>query len=364
MALTRLSLTNFRSYADALIAPGPGLVVLTGENGAGKTNILEAVSLLSPGRGLRGASLGEMARSDGPGGFAVAARLDIPLPSREGSSVDIGTGTIPSAPERRQVRINGAPASATSLAEWLSILWLTPAMDRLFLEGASGRRRFLDRLVLALAPDHAMHSARYEAAMRARNKLLADAAPADPAWIGALEARMAEHGAAIAAARAAAVDALAERLAQAPEGPFARAGLRLDGWATGDLANDLAHGRARDAAAGRTLAGPHRTDLAVTHLGKNQPAELCSTGEQKALLLGLVLAHADLVAERSGRRPILLLDEVAAHLDPSRRAALFARLANAGGQVWMTGTERSPFEAVGEATWLTVADGTITASDR
>ena len=175
---------------------------------------------------------------------------------------------------------------------------------------------------------------------------------------------MAEHGAVIAAARAAAVDALAERLAQAPEGPFARAGLRLEGWTTGDLANDLAHGRARDAAAGRTLAGPHRTDLAVTHLGKNQPAELCSTGEQKALLLGLVLAHADLVAERSVRRPILLLDEVAAHLDPSRRAALFARLADAGGQVWMTGTERSSFEAVGEATWLTVADGTITASDR
>lgn len=396
--LARLSLTNFRSYADALIAPGPGLVVLTGENGAGKTNVLEAVSLLSPGRGLRGASLGEVARSDGPGGFAVAARLSTlspqrgegwgegerasserptsqdnrglstpspnPLPAGERAYVELGTGTVASAPERRQVRINGAPASATSLAEWLSILWLTPAMDRLFLEGASGRRRFLDRLVLALAPDHAMHSARYEAAMRARNKLLADAAPADPAWIGALEARMAEHGGAIAAARAAAVDALAERLGQAPEGPFARAGLRLDGWTAGDLANDLAHGRARDASAGRTLAGPHRTDLAVTHLGKNQPAELCSTGEQKALLLGLVLAHADLVAERSGRRPILLLDEVAAHLDPSRRAALFARLADTGGQVWMTGTERSPFEAVDEATWLTVAGGTVTASDR
>jgi len=389
--ITRLSLSNFRSYTDALITPGPGLIMLTGENGAGKTNVLEAVSLLSPGRGLRGAALGEMARSDGPGGFAVAARLSVPLPGREGlgvgaaagghgagregslrspthpqplpcreGSVELGTGTLAAAPERRQVRINGAAASATSLAEWVSILWLTPAMDRLFLEGASGRRRFLDRLVLALAPDHAMHAARYEAAMRARNKLLAEEGTPDPAWLTALEARMTEHGAAIAAARGAAVSALAERLALAPEGPFARAGLRLDGWTEGDLAQQLAHGRARDAAAGRTLAGPHRTDLLVTHLGKGQPAERCSTGEQKALLLGLVLAHADLVAERSGRRPILLLDEVAAHLDPSRRAALFERLAGAGGQVWMTGTEPSLFAAIGSgASRLAVAGGRV-----
>ena len=363
MAIARLSLTNFRSYADALITPGPGLVVLTGENGAGKTNVLEAVSLLSPGRGLRGAALSEMARSDGPGGFGVAARLAIPLPPREGG-IELGTGTLASAPERRQVRINGAAASATSLAEWVSILWLTPAMDRLFLEAASGRRRFLDRLVLALAPDHAMHAARYEAAMRARNKLLGDERAPDSAWLTALEARMAEHGAAIADARAATVSALSERLALAPEGPFARAGLALDGWTGGDLAAELSQGRARDAAAGRTLAGPHRTDLAVTHLGKGQPAELCSTGEQKALLLGIVLAHADLVADRAGRRPILLLDEVAAHLDRSRRSALFERLARSGGQVWMTGTERAPFEAIGEASWLNVAEGEIRASDR
>jgi DNA replication and repair protein RecF len=349
--LSRLSLTSFRSYADALIAPGPGFVVLTGENGAGKTNILEAVSLLSPGRGLRGAALGEMAQSDGPGGFGVAARL---------GDVELGTGTTAGAPERRQVRINGASASATSLAEWLSILWLTPAMDRLFLEGASGRRRFLDRLVLALGPDHAMHSARYEAAMRARNKLLAEDGPPDVSWLSALEARMAEHGAAIAAARAAAVEALAGRLALAPEGPFARAGLRLDGWTTGDLVQELAQGRGRDAAAGRTLAGPHRTDLVVTHLGKSQAAERCSTGEQKALLLGIVLAHADLVAERSGRRPVLLLDEVAAHLDPSRRAALFGRLAASDGQVWMTGTEPSLFSGIaGESAFFHIADGTI-----
>ena len=351
MALTRLSLTNFRSYPDALIAPGPGFVVLTGENGAGKTNVLEAVSLLSPGRGLRGAGLGEMARSDGPGGFGVAARL---------GDAELGTGSLPSAPERRQVRINGAPASATSLAEWLSILWLTPAMDRLFLEGASGRRRFLDRLVLALAPDHAMQSARYEAAMRARNKLLAGDGPPDAGWLSALEARMAEHGTAIAAARTVTVAALAERLTLAPEGPFARAGLRLEGWTDGNLAADLAQGRGRDAAAGRTLAGPHRTDLLVTHLGKSQPATSCSTGEQKALLLGIVLAHADLVAERAERRPILLLDEVAAHLDPSRRAALFERLAASGGQVWMTGTEPSLFNGISVAgSHFHVAEGAI-----
>jgi DNA replication and repair protein RecF len=350
MALTRLSLADFRSYADALVEPGPGMILLTGENGAGKTNVLEAVSLLSPGRGLRGASLSEMARSGGGGGFAVASRL---------GDVEIGTGTEPRAPERRQVRINGASASATSLSEWLSVLWLTPAMDRLFQEGAGGRRRFLDRLVLALEPGHAVHAARYEAAMRARNKLLAEEGPRDEAWLSALEARMAEHGAAVASARTAAVGLLSERLADAPEGPFARAGLALEGGGE-DLALELARGRARDAAAGRTLAGPHRTDFAVTHLEKRQPAGLCSTGEQKALLLSIVLAHADLVAERSGRRPVLLLDEVAAHLDPRRRAALFGRLEASGGQVWMTGTEAGLFGEVGQgATRLEVVDGAI-----
>ena len=351
MTLTRLALSEFRSYPDALIEPGAGLIVLFGENGAGKTNVLEAVSLLSPGRGLRGAALGEMARRGGGGGFAIAARLD---------DVDIGTGTLAASPERRQVRINAAGASATSLGEWLSILWLTPAMDRLFQEGASGRRRFLDRLVLALEPGHAVHAARYEAAMRARNKLLAEERP-DADWLSALEARMVEHGSALAEARRLTVDALAARLAGAPEGPFARAGLALEGGAE-DLAAALAAGRARDAAAGRTLAGPHRTDLAVTHLGKDQPAASCSTGEQKALLLGIVLAHADLVADRVGRRPVLLLDEVAAHLDPRRRGALFERLEASGGQVWMTGTEASLFEAVGPgATRLHVADGAIRA---
>lgn len=357
MPLTRLTLTDFRSYAASTLAPGAGFVVLTGENGAGKTNVLEAVSLLSPGRGLRGAALSDMARSDGPGGHGIAARL---------GDVDVGTGALATAPERRQVRINGAPASANALSEWLSVLWVTPAMDRLFSEPASGRRRFFDRLVLALEPRHAHHSARYEAAMRARNKLLAEPADdfgagADPAWLTALEAGMAEHGTAIAQARARTLAALGEGLAAQREGPFARAGLALAGWRSDGedaLRAELKAGRGRDAAAGRTLAGPHRSDLLVTHLGKGQPADRASTGEQKALLLGIVLAHADLVAERVGRRPILLLDEVAAHLDPLRRAALFARL-QTGGQVWMTGTERSLFAGIGEATWFDVADGRI-----
>jgi DNA replication and repair protein RecF len=352
--LARLSLSDFRSYADALIAPGPGFVVLTGENGAGKTNILEAVSLLAPGRGLRRAALSEMARDGGAGGFSVAAQL---VESVDGNdSVSIGTGTAPSAPERRLVRVNGAQAAATALADWISILWLTPAMDRLFVEGAGNRRRFLDRLVLALHPGHAVQTVRYEAAMRARTKLLTGDAPADPAWLGALEAQMAEHGAAVAEARLETVAALAERLALAPEGPFARAGLSIEGGEPGDLAA----WRARDAAAGRALIGPHRQDLIVTHLGKDQPAERCSTGEQKALLLGIVLAHADLVAERAGRRPILLLDEVAAHLDPRRRAALFERLDHAGGQVWMTGTEDVLFEALpASASRFKIADAMI-----
>jgi DNA replication and repair protein RecF len=366
MAISRLSLSAFRSYADAVVAPGPNFVILTGENGAGKTNLLEAVSLLAPGRGLRGATLAEMARRDGPGGFAVSARISH-APSGEGA-VDIGTGTVATAPDRRQVRINGAPAAANSLSEWLSVLWLTPAMDRLFVEGASGRRRFLDRLVLALVPGHAAHATRYDAAMRARNKLLAAPSPRDEAWLSALEARMVEHGAALAEARAETVALLADRLAAAPEGPFARAGLALDGGDEPDLARTLALGRERDAAAGRTLAGPHRSDLVVTHLGKpalgggkaGQPAALCSTGEQKALLIGLVLGHADLVADRAGRRPILLLDEVSAHLDPSRRTALFDRLGASEGQVWMTGTERALFAGIGPAaTWLDVANGAV-----
>jgi len=338
--IRRLVLTDFRNHADLALEPGPGFVVLHGENGAGKTNVLEAVSLLAPGRGLRGAPLTEVARRNGPGGFGVAARL--------ADDTDLATGTLAAQPERRVVRVNGAAATAASLAERLSVLWLTPATDRLFVEGPGERRRFLDRLVLALDPAHGVHAARYEAAMRQRNRLLTaerDGGPAaDPAWLAGLEARMAEHGAALAGARETVVRHLSERLADQPQGPFARAGLMLEGW-TGSaisLGQALAASRLRDAAAGRALVGPHRADLIVSHLDKGVPAALASTGEQKALLVGLILAHAGLVADRAGRAPVLLLDEVAAHLDPGRRAALFERLAGRG-QVWVTGTEDALF---------------------
>lgn len=346
--VSRLALTEFRSYAEASLEPAPGFVLLFGHNGAGKTNVLEAVSLLTPGRGLRGAALSDMARQGGTGAFAVSAKL---------GDVDIGTGTLATAPERRQVRINGAPASVNSLSEWLSVLWLTPAMDRLFSGTAGERRRFLDRLVLALEPAHAYHSTRYDAAMRARNKLLADDQQ-DEAWLGSLEAAMAEHGVAVAEARARTVQALEGALTSTPDDVFARPAISLSGWVAADLASTLRTNRSRDAAAGRATDGPHRQDLAVIHRAKNMPADRCSTGEQKALLLGLVLAHAELVAQRRGSPPILLLDEVAAHLDPSRRQALFARL-ESRGQVWMTATEAELFEGIGEASRFHVEPGQI-----
>ncbi len=342
--LSRLVLTDFRNHEALTLTPGAGFVVLTGANGAGKTNVLEAVSLLAPGRGLRRAALSQVARSDGPGGFGVAATL--------ADGVELATGTLASAPERRVVRVNGAAANAGALAERLAVLWLTPAMDRLFTDTASERRRFLDRLTLALEPAHARHTARYDAAMRDRNRLLADAAP-DGDWLAALEAQMAQHGGALDAARHRTVAALDAALAEQPAGELPRARLALEGW-SGDaaaLADALRSGRARDAAAGRTLAGPHRVDLAVTHVDKARPAATASTGEQKALLLAVVLAHAELVAGQVGRAPLLLLDEVAAHLDPARRAALFRRLEPLG-QTWMTGTEPALFSAIGTATTI------------
>ncbi|WP_028968721.1 DNA replication/repair protein RecF [Sphingomonas sp. URHD0057] len=348
MPVSRLALTDFRSYPSALIEPGPGFVLLFGENGAGKTNVLEAVSLLTPGRGLRGAALSEMARQGGDGAFAVAAKL---------GDTDIGTGTLPSTPERRQVRINGAPAAVNSLSEWLSVLWLTPAMDRLFSGSAGDRRRFLDRLVLALEPSHAHHSTRYDAAMRARNKLLGDERWDEP-WVASLELAMAEHGNALAEARERTAVALEERLSQAPDDQFARASIALEGWEPGDLAPALKTYRSRDAAAGRATEGPHRQDLAVMHRTKAMPAARSSTGEQKALLLGLVLAHADLVADRRGEPPILLLDEVAAHLDPTRRDALFARI-EGRGQVWMTATEAALFDGIGAASRFRIEPGMV-----
>jgi DNA replication and repair protein RecF len=348
--ITRLTLNDFRSYAAASVEPAPGFVLLFGENGAGKTNILEAVSLLTPGRGLRGVALAEMARIGGSGAFAVAARI---------GEADIGTGTQASAPERRQVRVNGAPALVNSLSEWLSVLWLTPAMDRLFTGSAGDRRRFLDRLVLALEPSHAHHSTRYDAAMRARTKLLAEPNP-DASWLTALEEAMAEHGVAVSDARARTVVALDQRLADAPDDEFARAAIALEGWQAGDLASALRSNRSRDAAAARATEGPHRQDLAVSHRAKQMGAARSSTGEQKALLLGLVLAHAELVTERRGEPPVLLLDEVAAHLDPKRRAALFGRLA-ARGQVWMTATEAALFDGIATGSRFHVQPGCVEA---
>lgn len=349
-AITRLSLTNFRNHRDAIVEASENFVLLSGPNGAGKTNVLEAVSLLSPGRGLRQVPVGEMARSDGPGGFGVAARLD--------DSTEVGTGTSPLAPERRQVRINGAPAAVNSLGERLAVLWLTPAMDRLFTESAGGRRRFLDRLTLALEPGHARHAARYEAAMRARNKLLAEQGAADPSWLSALELQMAEHGTAMAEARARTVEGLGEMQAQPASDDFPGARLLLTGWQAGDPETALERNRSRDASAGRATEGPHRQDLVVVHLATGQPASRSSTGEQKALLLGLVLAHSELVARQRGSSPILLLDEVAAHLDPGRRAALFARL-EGRGQIWMTATEATLFDGIAAADRLHVEAGTI-----
>jgi DNA replication and repair protein RecF len=347
--ISRLSLTNFRSYSSATLTPGAGFILLSGDNGAGKTNLLEAVSMLTPGRGLRAVPLSQMARLGGEGGFAVAARL---------GDADVGTGTLATAPERRQVRINGAPASVNALGEWLAVLWLTPAMDRLFLGPPGDRRRFLDRLVLALEPRHAHHASRYEAAMRGRTKLLAEPDSADGSWLAGLEAAMAEHGIALAEARARSIAALEARLAEAPDDAFAPAAIALSGWPTSDLAALLRDNRGRDAAAGRATEGPHRQDLLVTHRAKQMLAERSSTGEQKALLLGIVLAHAELVAERRGAAPILLLDEVAAHLDPRRRAALFSRL-QGRGQVWMTATEASLFDGIGEASRYHVEAGRV-----
>lgn len=346
MALSRLTLTDFRNHAALTLQPEAQFIALHGANGAGKTNILEAVSLLVPGRGLRRVALSDMIRTEGGGGFAVSAEV-------EGTM--IGTGVGPEQPERRKVRVNGSNAAINSLAEWLAVIWLTPSMDRLFVDGAGARRRFLDRLVLALEPSHARHSSRYEKAVQQRNKLLTGNDAPDPLWLDALEAQMAESGVAIVEARSRMIDGLKAQLEMAPIGPFAIPDIRLvdkESVALTGLAATWRNSRKRDAAAGRTLVGPHRADMDVTHLTSGQAAERCSTGEQKALLLSLILAHAALVTAQRQAPPILLLDEVAAHLDPSRRAALFERLAATGAQVWMTGTEAELFNGIGPTAQL------------
>lgn len=367
MHISRLHLTDFRNHASTVVEPGAGLIMLAGANGAGKTNILEGISLLAPGRGLRGAALVEMVRDGAADGFTVNAECrDADLPP-----VAIGTAIRAAAPGRRRVRINQADSAATALGEWLSFVWLTPAMDRLFVEGAGQRRRFLDRMTLALSADHARHAARYDAAMRARTRLLSDDRPADPQWLAALEAQMADHGAGLDAARHRLVGELQAELAAVPHSLFARPQLALvdsDGhparpWHPAALADALARARGLDARAGRALAGPHRNDLSVVHADKGQAAARCSTGEQKALLLSIVLAHGDIIARLRGQRPILLLDELAAHLDPDRRAALFGRLTSGGGQVWMTGTEPALFDSMPEqATRLIVDHGRVDAA--
>ncbi|MGX9142151.1 DNA replication/repair protein RecF [Mesorhizobium sp. 128a] len=369
--ISKLTLTNFRNYAALSIDLSPGAVVFSGDNGAGKTNLLEAISLLTPGRGLRRAPYADVAREGGDGGFALHARLDGP----EGQ-VEIGTGITggdAAGEGGRKVRINGAPArSADAMLEWLRVVWLTPAMDGLFPGPAADRRRFLDRLVLAIDPGHGQRALDYEKAMRGRNRLLTEGSR-DGAWFEAIETQMAETGVAIAAARAELVRLLAAMIDRLPSsGPFPQADVSLFGDLESDVATSpavdveeryraaLADGRERDRAAGRTLDGPHRSDLLVRHRPKAMPAELCSTGEQKALLVGIVLSHARLTGEMSGMTPILLLDEIAAHLDAGRRAALFSILEDLNCQAFMTGTDAALFSSLrGRAQFLTVDHGTV-----
>ncbi len=367
--IRKLTLANFRNYSSLSLDLEPGMVVFSGENGAGKTNLLEAISLLTPGRGLRRAPYADVAREGSVGGFAVHAHLD----GAKGP-FDIGTGTAgldPNSEAGRRVRINSAQAAAEDLLEWLRVLWITPAMDALFTGPAGDRRRFLDRLVLAIDPGHGRRALDYEKAMRGRNRLLADGSR-DQAWFDAIELQMVEAGTAIAAARAEMVRLLAAMIDKLPASPFPQADLALAGSLEAMVGHApaveieetfrraLASGRERDRAAGRTLDGPHRSDLLVRHRPKSMPAELCSTGEQKALLVGIVLAHARLSGEMSGSVPILLLDEIAAHLDAGRRAALFSILENLGCQTFMTGTEATLFSSIeGRALILTVDHGRV-----
>jgi len=364
LAVTRLHLTNFRSYAMAELAVAAAPVVLAGPNGAGKTNILDAISLLSPGRGLRGAKLGDHVRK-GPvvqdgALWAVAATV-----ARGAISYDIGTGLTlgPGGGERRHVRLNGVEAKGSAdLGDIVQILWLTPAMDRLFIESAGGRRRFLDRLVLGFEPSHARAATRYETAMRERARLL-KYGPRDPAWLDGLENEMAEAGQMLALSRAATVERLNRALAEREAaGIFPAAHLTLTGdlyESADDLRAALAQSRIRDAEAGRTLAGPHLTDLAARHTVKRADARDCSTGEQKALLISIMLAEARELS-RDRLAPLLLLDEIAAHLDAVRRAALFEEIEALHAQAWMTGTDLSLFDGARAQIFL-VENGLFTA---
>ncbi|MBT3810576.1 MAG: DNA replication/repair protein RecF [Rhodospirillaceae bacterium] len=364
-SVVRLTLTDFRCYQSQRLEPDSRPVVLTGANGAGKTNLLEALSFLAPGRGLRRAALPDVARVHAGAAatsWAVAAQVE----GADGA-VALGTGMEASTnggPARRAVRIDGEPARGqAAFAERISMIWLAPDMDRLFMEGGSGRRRFVDRMVYGFDPEHARRIAVYEQATRGRQKLLREGS-GDSVWLAAEEETMATTGIAISAARrevVARLDAAIAAEADARTRPFPRAGLAYEGevetWlaegpaleAEDRLRDTLAAGRARDADAGRALHGPHRSDLVVHNHDKDMAAALCSTGEQKALLIAIVLAHAHLLGLTRGAAPVLLLDEVAAHLDQERRAALAERIVSLGAQAWLTGTDRHLFEAFGSS---------------
>jgi len=370
LSVRTLTLTDFRNYAHARLDLDARPVVLVGDNGSGKTNLLEAVSLLGPGHGLRGRPYAELARKDGAGGFAIAATVK----TRHGE-VEIGTGLLARAGEEnagRTVRIAGKERSAGALGDYVKQVFLIPAMDGLFTGGASERRRFLDRLVLAIDPKMRTPLNRYDRAMRQRNRLF-QMREYSRALFEGLEEQMAEAGVAIAAARLDAVERLTalieETRAARGEGPFPYAVLALNGTLETELSSRpatevedvfrilLEEGRERDRAASRTLEGPHLSDLLVVHGPKNAPAAQCSSGEQKALLLGLVLAKAELIKTLEGTAPLVLLDEVAAHLDQARRAALFGEILRLGVQAWMTGTDRELF-------WPIAQDAQILAVNR
>ena len=365
----RLVLGDFRSYATLDIDLDARLVVLTGDNGAGKTNVLEALSMFSPGRGLRRADLAEMARAGGSGGWAVSIEIEAP-----DGALQIGTGFDPAEGPARRCRIERAPVgSARAFADHLRVVWLTPAMDGLFAGPAGERRRFLDRLVLAVDSDHGARVNALDRALRNRNRLLEDGGR-DRAWLDAAERELAEIAVAVSAARHETVARLSALICgdHDPASPFPWAELTLEGEIERLIPEApaleiedhyralLRDGRARDAAAGRTLVGPQASDLAVLHGPKQARAARCSTGEQKALLVGLVLAHARLVASMSGHAPLVLLDEIAAHFDPARRAALYAGLEKLGSQVFMTGADPAAFADVeGRALMLPVTPGRI-----
>ena len=357
-AILQLRLTEFRCYATANLSPEGRSVFLFGPNGAGKTNLLEAVSLLSPGRGLRGAPLSEIGRREPTERDGAPWAVSTRIADGDGE-LRIGTGVETRGSARRLVRIDGESASPGDMARRLRPMWLTPAQDRLFLDGATERRRFLDRLVFASEPRHAAHVGAYERALRERTRLLADEV-LDSDWLKAVEVRLASAGARVAAARATAIAALVEEIEGRADRPFPRAGLMLTGaWereaAEGASIEDIESqltisfetSRGRDRAAGRALIGPHRGDLAAIHLEKGRPAAECSTGEQKALILNLILAQAARLSRvDSEPNPILLLDEVAAHLDPDRRAALFDEIEALSLQAFLTGTDEALFETL------------------